>query len=142
MTKARTDKKVKIHYTCKLNEGTVVESSRCGEPVELMLGQGELLPGLEEAVNLMEPGQSETVVVPVDLAHGPRRQELIREIPLAEFPDHARPQVGQQIECERSDGELTTVSVAAVSGSSVTIDGNHPLAGKDLVFELKLIEKA
>jgi peptidylprolyl isomerase len=142
MAKARTGKKVKIHYTCKLNDGTVVESSRRREPVELMLGQGQLLPGLEEAVEAMEPGQSETVIVPADQAHGPRRDELIREIPLSQFPDQAKPQVGQEIECERSNGERTTVSVAAVSESSVTIDGNHPLAGKDLVFELELFEVA
>jgi len=142
MAKARTGKKVKIHYTCKLHDGTVVESSRRREPVELMLGQGQLLPDLEEAVEAMEPGQTETVVVPADQAHGPRRDELIREIPLSEFPNHAKPQVGQEIECERSDGEVTTVAVAAVSASSVTIDGNHPLAGKDLVFDLELFELA
>jgi len=141
---------MKMHYTCKLNDGTVFGSSRQGEPIELRLGQydintffvleGELLSGLEAAVKEMGPGQSGTVVIPADQAHGPHRQELTREIPREEFANHFQPQVGQRMKVERSDGGPATVSVTAVSEAGVTIDVNHPLAGRDLTFELEVLE--
>ncbi|MBN2132552.1 MAG: peptidylprolyl isomerase [Sedimentisphaerales bacterium] len=131
---------MKIHYTCKLDDGAVVASSREKEPIEFTLGRGQILPGLEEAVRGMETGESKTVRVPPEKAFGPHRKDLIEEVPRGDLPDHIEPQVGQRLTLDRSDGGCVTVTVADVSESTVTLDANHPLASTDLNFELDLLE--
>lgn len=140
MTQAIIGKCVKIHYTCKLDDGAVVASSREKEPIEFTLGRGQILPGLEEAVRGMETGESKTVRVPPEKAFGPHRKDLIEEVPRGDLPDHIEPQVGQRLTLDRSDGGCVTVTVADVSESTVTLDANHPLASTDLNFELDLLE--
>ncbi len=140
MTQANTGKRVKIHYTCKLDDGAVVASSREDEPIEFTLGQSQVLPGIEEAVSGMEAGESKTVRIPPEKAFGPHRKDLIVEVPRDRFPNHIEPQVGQRLTVDRADGESTTVTVAAVSESKVHLDQNHPLADADLTLELELLE--
>ncbi len=136
---AKQGDKVKIHYTGKLDDGDVFASSKNKGPIEFTLGQGQVMPGIEESVEGMKPGESKTVTVPSDKAYGPRRQELMQEIPKKEMPGDIKPEVGQRLNVKWSDGKETAVSVIDVSETSVTIDANHPLAGKDIVFELELV---
>jgi peptidylprolyl isomerase len=140
MTQATLGTKVKVHYTCKLNDGAVVASSRKQQPIEFVLGRGQILPGIEEAVSGMEAGQSKTVRVPPEKAFGPHRDELIEEIPRENFPQHIEPQVGQRLTVDRANGRSTTVTVAEVSERTVKLDVNHPLSNTDLTFELELLE--
>lgn len=136
---AKQGNKVKIHYTGKLEDGDIFASSKNKEPIEFTLGQGQVIPGIEEAVEGMETGESKTVNIPPDKAYGPHRDELTQEIPKKEMPGDIKPQVGQRLNVKWSDGKETPVSVTDVSETSVIIDANHPLAGKDIVFELELV---
>jgi len=140
MTQANAGTTVKIHYICKLDDGAVVASSRQQDPIEFILGRGQILPGIEEAVEGMETGESKTVRIPPDKAFGPRHEELIEDIPRDQFPDHIDPEVGQRLTVDRKDGQSMTVTVAGVSDSTVKLDANHPLAATDLTVELELLE--
>ena len=140
MAQAKQGNTVKINYTGKLDDGTVFASSGEQEPLEFTLGQGQIIPGVEEAIDGMSPGESKTVKVPSEKAYGPYEENLKREIPKDQFPDDIEPYVGQRLRIEHADGAPAIVSVAAVSESSVTIDGNHALAGRDLTFELEVLE--
>ncbi len=136
---AKQGDKIKLHYTGKLESGDIFASSKNREPIEFTLGQGQVIPGIEEAVEGMQPGESKTVKVPPDKAYGPHRDELTQEIPKKDIPGDISPQAGQRLNVKWSDGKETAVSVTDVSEASVTIDANHPLAGKDIVFELELV---
>lgn len=140
MTQAHSGTTVKIHYTCKLDDGAVVASSREHEPIEFTLGRGQILPGIEEAVDGMATGESKTVRIPPEKAFGPHREELMEDVPRAQFPEHIDPQVGQRLTVDRRDGRSMTVTVAEVSESVVKLDANHPLADTDLTLELELLE--
>ncbi len=140
MAHARTGNKVRLHFTGKLDDGTVFATSTDSEPIEFTLGQNQVLPGLEEAVEGMATGESKTVKIPSDQAYGPRRDDLTQEIPKEHLPADLRPQVGQRLQIDRRDGDSVIVSIAAVSDAAITVDANHPLAGKDLTFDLEMIE--
>lgn len=140
MTQANTGSKVKVHYACTLDDGAVVANSREQEPIEFVLGQGKVLPGIEEAVQGMETGESKTVRVPPEKAFGPHRKELMEEVPREHLPDDIDPQVGQRLTVNHPDGQSTVVTIAEVSESAVTLDANHPLANTNLNFELELLE--
>jgi len=140
MTRAKIGKRVKIHYTCKLDDGAVVASSKEKEPIEFTIGRNEVLPWMEEAVHGMETGESRTVRIPPHRAFGPHREELIADIPRDRFPDHITPEVGQRLTVDRADGESMVVTVVAVSESKVYLDTNHPLAKEDVTLELELLE--
>ena len=140
MGQAKNGNKVKLHFTGKLDDGTVFASSADSEPIEFTLGQHEILPGLEEAVEGMAIGESRTVKISSEQAYGQRREDLTQEIPKEHLPADLAPEVGQRLRIDRPDGEPVLVSVAAVSDATITIDGNHPLAGQDLTFELEMVE--
>ncbi len=140
MSQAQNGDSVKVHYTGKLEDGSVFDSSVDGQPLEFQLGQEQLIPGLEKAVVGMEVGQSKTVEIPADEAYGPHRQELVLVVARAEFPDEIEPKVGEQLRVQQPDGREFQVKVTDQSDDSVTLDGNHPLAGKDLTFDLQLVE--
>ncbi len=134
---------VKVHYTGKLNDGSVFDSSEDREPLEFTLGGGQLIPGFEKAVNGMEVGDSTTVDIPVDEAYGKRRDELELEVSKAELPGDAEPEVGMQLQMKQQGSERTIpVRITEVEEEKVTIDANHPLAGKDLTFDIEVVEKA
>lgn len=104
------------------------------------MGEGRVIPGFEEAVTRMEPGDEVTVTIPAEQAYGPRRDELLIALDRTDFPQHIQPEVGQQLQLRQDDGEVAIVTIAEVSDSQVTIDINHPLAGEDLTFDLQLVE--
>jgi peptidylprolyl isomerase len=140
MNQAKSGDRVKIHYTGKLNDGTVFADSKKSEPLEFTLGAGQIIPGVDEAVQGMEPGQSKTVTIPPEKAYGPRQEGLTKDIPKGDLPEGMQPQVGQSLKVDRPNGEPMIVSITAVSDSNITVDANHPLAGKDLDFKLELLE--
>jgi FKBP-type peptidyl-prolyl cis-trans isomerase 2 len=108
--------------------------------MELTVGEGRVIPGFEEALTGMEPGDEKTVTIPAEQAYGPRRPDLMISMDRTEFPEHIEPKVGQELQVRKNDGEVAVVKVADVSDRQVTIDANHPLAGEDLTFDLELVE--
>ena len=132
---------VKVHYTGKLNDGSVFDSSQDREPLEFTLGEGQLIPGFENAVTGMEEGDSTTVDIPIDEAYGERRDDLELEVAKNELPDNVEPEVGMQLQMQQQEsGEAVPVQITKVEDEKVTLDANHPLAGKDLTFDIELVE--
>jgi peptidylprolyl isomerase len=131
---------VRVHYTGRLADGTVFDSSEESGPLELTVGDGEVIPGFEEAVVALQPGEQRTVTIPADQAYGPHLPELVVSVDRAEFPSHIDPVVGQALQVPQEDGGAAIVMVAEVSASQVVLDANHPLAGEDLTFDLQLAE--
>jgi len=140
MTAVKSGDKVKVHYTGRLHDGTVFDTSAEGEPLEFQLGAGEIIPGFEQAVLGMSPGDAKKVDIPVEAAYGPRNEAMVIEVERGQFPTEFEPEVGQQFQLPQQNGQMTIVTVTAVSDGSVTLDGNHPLAGEHLAFEIELVE--
>ena len=140
MAKAKNGDTVKVHYTGKLEDGTVFDSSESREPIKFTIGEGNVIPGFEEAVVGMSPGESKAEKVPADQAFGPYREELVVEINRGRIPERVDPKVGKRLQVQRDDGGVTEVLVTGVTESKVTLDANHPLAQNDLVFDIQLLE--
>ncbi len=131
---------VKVHYTGTLEDGTTFDTSVEREPLEFTLGQGMLIPGFEEAVKGMQVGQSKTVTIPSEGAFGPHLDDLVLVIEREQLPENLDLEIGQQLQRQGTDGRTTVVIITEVSEMTITVDANHPLAGKDLTFELELVE--
>ena len=142
MAQAQAGDKVKVHYTGTFDDGTVFDSSDGRDPLEFTLGEGMVIPGFDEAITGMEPGEEKDVHIPVDKAYGPRRDDLSFSVPRSQVPDGMDPKVGDRLQVQRKDGEAAVVTVAAVDEDEITLDANHPMAGKDLNFKLNLVEIA
>ena len=139
MAQAKNGDTVKIHYTGKLEDGTVFDSSEGREPLEFKIGEGQVIPGFEQMVVGMEPGQSKTETIPMDQAYGPRDAQMIVQVDRSQLPPDLNPEVGQELYVQQPGGITVPVMVVDVNPSSITIDANHPLAGENLVFEVKLV---
>lgn len=142
MAQAKDGDVVKVHYTGRLEDGTVFDSSVDRAPIEFRLGEGQIIPGFERLVRGMQVGESRSAAIPVEDAYGPRRDEMVLQVGHEHFPDDLNPSVGQRLEMEREDGEVLQVTVTDVSDAGVTIDANHPLAGHALKFDVELVEIA
>jgi peptidylprolyl isomerase len=168
MAQAKTGDKVKVHYTGTLEDGSVFDTSEepieqpndpscgcsgrknaddgcgCGSssigPMEFVIGAGQLIPKFESAVIGLEPGQSITVSIPADDAYGQRAEEMVAVIERSEIPADINPEPGQQMEVILQDGSPLPVLVTEVTDTTITLDGNHPLAGRDLTFSIRLVE--
>jgi peptidylprolyl isomerase len=140
MGQAKPGDTVKIHYTGKLDDGTVFDSSVDREPLEFTLNSGQVIPGFDQAVVGMSPGETKTEKIPMDQAYGPYREEMVVEVSRQQMPPELQPEVGQQLQVQQTDGQTIPVVVAEVTDSTVTLDANHPLAGEDLTFEIQLVE--
>ena len=139
MAEAQNGDKVKVHYTGKLEDGKVFDSSADREPVELTLGEGQVIAGFENAVVGMNPGESKTVVIPVADAYGPYQEEMVVNVTRDGIPDDVQPQLGEILLMRSPEGQEYRVMVKAISEDSLTLDGNHPLAGKELTFDIELV---
>jgi peptidylprolyl isomerase len=139
MQRAKPGDTVRVHYTGTLGDGTVFDSSRGGEPLEFVLGKGQVITGVNDAVTGMQVGEEKTVTVAAEDAYGPHRNELTVTVGRDQFPDEIQPAVGQQLQMTRA-GEAFRVTVQEVAGDAVVLDANHPLAGEDLNFALELVE--
>ena len=131
---------VKVHYTGTLEDGTTFDTSVGSEPLEFTLGESRMIPGFEGAVKGMQVGQSKTVVIPAEEAYGPYRDDLVLVIKRDQLPEGMDPEVGQQLPMQQTGGGTVVVIVTDVSEETITVDANHRLAGKDLIFELELVE--
>ncbi len=140
MEKAKNGDTVRVHYTGKLGDGRVFGTSVGREPLELTLGERDVIAGFQDAVVGMAVGERKTIQIGPDHAYGPHRQDLIIEVERGVLPPNVEPEVGQRLEYRQPDGEAMPVTVTNVSESTVTLDTNHPLAGKQLTFDLELVE--
>jgi peptidylprolyl isomerase len=132
--------RVKVYYSVKLDDGTVVDSTPEHEPFVFVTGLGKVIPGFESAILGMSPGTSKTVKVSVEDAYGPYYEELLTELDRSGFPDDFKFEVGQHLEMPTPDGGYNIVTVLKVSDKTVTLDRNHPLAGKELTIDIQLLE--
>lgn len=140
MSKVEDGNTVKVHYTGTLKDGSVFDSSAEREPLEFKLGEGQLIPGFEKAVIGLEEGDKTNVDIPVEEAYGEAREELVINVPKDQLPDDVEPEIGMQLQVNQPDGQPVPVRIAEISDDELTLDANHPLAGKDLSFEIELVE--
>ena len=140
MSQVKTGDTVKVHYTGKLDDGTVFDTSAEREPLEFTIGEGRLIPDFEQAVVGMEPGESKNIQIAAENAYGPYHEEMVIVIERKDIPEGLDPQVNQKLQVQQQNGQPFVVTVTEVSESSVTLDGNHELAGKDLTFDIQLVE--
>lgn len=140
MSQAAAGKTVRFHYTGSLADGTVFDSSIERDPLEVTLGAGQIIPGVDRALTGMAPGDDKKVTLPAEEAYGPHREELIHEVGRERLSPEMKVDVGDRLEGTDASGRRLQLTVVDVNDQSVKLDANHPLAGEDLTFELKLVE--
>lgn len=141
MTAVKAGDTVRIHYTGTLSDGTTFDSSRGREPLEFTLGSGQIIPGLERAIDGMAVGETRQVEVPMNDAYGPVQDDARQAVPRAQIPEHIPLDPGTQLQMRDPSGQTMPVRVAEVDAETVVLDANHPLAGEDLKFDVELVEK-
>ena len=142
MSQAKDGNTVKVHYTGKMESGEVFDTSKDREPLQFTLGGGNIIPGFDKGVMGMETGEKKTITIPPDDAYGPKRDDLVANVNRADFPENITPEIGQQLQMEQPDGTTMNVVITEMSDQKVTLDANHPLAGKTLIFDVELVEVA
>ncbi len=140
MPEAKKGDQVSIHYTGRLNDGTVFDSSDGSEPLVFVLGTGQVIPGFETAVMGMNAGDSKTVKILAREAYGARAEDLVMNVDRGQIPEELDIEVGQRLQMEKPDGETMRVTVTSITDEIVTLDANHPLAGEDLTFDITLVK--
>ncbi|MBI2669323.1 peptidylprolyl isomerase [Candidatus Woesearchaeota archaeon] len=130
---------VTLHYTGTLADGATFDSSAGREPLQFTVGSGQVIEGFDKAVQGMQQGQKKTFTIPADEAYGQPRPEQIQAVPRNKFPAKPEPQVGLQLVMQ-SQGQQIPARIVKVDADSITLDLNHPLAGKDLTFAIEIIE--
>ena len=139
---AKAGDKLRIHYTGRLDDGTVFDNSEGRDPLEFTVGNGEIIPGLERAMIGMEVGESREVTVAPEEAYGARDDQRVQSVPREAIPDSIPTEPGTQLSMKTQDGQTIPVVVSNVTDSHVELDANHPLAGKTLTFDVTLVEIA
>jgi peptidylprolyl isomerase len=142
MSQATAGNKVKIHYTGTLEDGSQFDSSEGREPLEFELGSGQVIPGFDNAVEGMAVGESKSVSIAPEDAYGPRVEQAIQEVPKSALPPDLEPEVGMRLQAQGQGQQTLQLTVTEVGDETITVDGNHPLAGKTLNFEISLVEIA
>jgi peptidylprolyl isomerase len=149
MAQAKQGDTVRVHYTGRLTSGEVFDSSVCSDdssgssdssPLEFTIGEQQVIPGFENGVIGLAPGESKTVTIPVDQAYGQHNQDMVAVVPRDQVPPHIVVELGSQLELTQEDGQAFNVVITDVTDSTITLDANHPLAGRELIFDLKLVE--
>ncbi|MCF4101522.1 peptidylprolyl isomerase [Gillisia sp. M10.2A] len=140
MSQVKQNDTVKVHYTGKLADGQVFDSSVGKDPIEFTLGQGQLIPGFEKGLIDMQLNEKKTINIPKEEAYGEPRQELIQEVDKSQLPEEITPEVGMGLVSKGPDGQEMNLLVSEVKENSIVVDANHPLAGKDLIFDLEVVE--
>ncbi|AEA33919.1 FKBP-type peptidyl-prolyl cis-trans isomerase [Hippea maritima] len=137
--KVETGKTVQMHYVGKLEDGTIFDSSENREPLSFVFGEGSIIPALETELEGMEEGQKKTVKVKADDAYGQRDPNAIQSVPRSQLPENIEPKVGMQLLAQMQNGNIP-VTIVEVDEENVVIDFNHPLAGKDLIFDVEIVK--
>ncbi|MCC5871361.1 MAG: peptidylprolyl isomerase [Gammaproteobacteria bacterium] len=140
MAEAKQGDTVRVHYTGQLADGTEFDSSRDRDPLEFQVGSGQVIAGFESAVAGMAVGDSCTTTIVAEEAYGPRRDELVVDVDRSQLPGDMDLEVGQALQVKDQNDQPFVVHVAAVADDAVKLDANHPLAGRDLTFEIELVE--
>jgi peptidylprolyl isomerase len=130
---------VKVHYTGKLTDGTVFDASPADRPLNFIIGKQEVIPGFEAAVAGMYLGENKSVTVPAEQAYGPHHERYVETLERSRLPAGVELQVGRQLEVTSANDERLLLLITALTETTVTLDGNHPLAGKDLHFDIELL---
>jgi FKBP-type peptidyl-prolyl cis-trans isomerase 2 len=131
---------VKVHYTGKLEDGTVFDSSVSREPLGFTLGDGNMIKGFDAAVYGMVIGDKKTVNIPAAEAYGERRDDMMIEVPISQVPPDIQPEIGQQLMLQGQGGQPMPVTVVELTDEKIVLDANHDLAGKDLIFDIELVK--
>ena len=139
MVQAKKGDKVKVHYTGKLEDGSVFDSSGGDSPLEFTLGQGQVIPGFDQGVLGMEPGESKVLNIPVDQAYGPHNPDAVFEIDRSELPPDIPLEVGLRMQGNQPGGRVAEITIVEFDDAKVKMDSNHPLAGQALTFDIKLV---
>jgi FKBP-type peptidyl-prolyl cis-trans isomerase 2 len=140
MSVASKGNTVKVHYTGKLKDGTVFDSSEDREPLEFIVGDGKMIKGFDAAVQGMSVGDDKSVTIPCAEAYGDKREDMMLDVPREQVPPEIKPEIGMDLSIQNQAGQPTPVKVVHVDEEKITLDANHPLAGQDLVFDIKLVD--
>lgn len=140
MSQVKENNTVKVNYTGKLSDGQVFDSTAGREPVEFTLGQGQLIPGFEKGLIDMKLNEKKTITIPKNEAYGEMKEGLRHEVKRTELPQEVTPEVGMGLVSKTPDGQEMNLHVVEVNEESIIVDGNHPLAGQDLIFDLEVVE--
>jgi len=140
MSLVKENDTVKVHYTGKLSNGQVFDSSLKREPLEITLGQDMIIPGFEKGMVNMKVNEKKTINIPFAEAYGDVQKELFHEVKKDQLPEEITPEVGMGLSSKNPDGSEVQLRVAEVKEDHIIVDANHPLAGQDLIFDLELIE--
>ncbi len=139
MSAAKSGDTVKIHYTGTLDDGTQFDSSAGREPLEFLLGGGQVIPGFDAAVEGMGVGESKNIRIEAASAYGERHDELVQAVPRDALPAEITPEVGMALQSQSPEGQIMNLVIVEVSEETITVDGNHPLAGQALTFDIELV---
>lgn len=139
MQQVKNGDTVRVHYHGRLTDGTTFDTSEGRDPLEFEVGKGMVIKGFDDALVDMAIGEKKTVNIPVDHAYGQRNNDMMMEYPKAEFPDDMTPEVGQELQMSDNSGNVFPVKIAEVNENTVLLDANHPLAGKDLIFDIEVV---
>jgi len=140
MQQVKSGDTVKVHYHGRLTNGNTFDSSEGRQPLEFTVGSGMVIKGFDNGVLGMNVGDKKTVEIPVHEAYGPKDPQMVIDFPIDRFPPNIKPEVGMQLNMSNAAGQQFPVTIVEVKDDSVTLDGNHPLAGEPLIFDLELVE--
>jgi FKBP-type peptidyl-prolyl cis-trans isomerase 2 len=140
MKTAQEKDQVKVHYKGTLKNGEVFDSSEGREPLEFTIGEGQVIPGFDVGVKGMQVGEEKTINIVADDAYGQVREELIQDVEKSALPEDINPEIGLKLVSKTQDGKEIPLIVTEVKDNAITVDANHPLAGEDLTFNVKLVE--
>jgi FKBP-type peptidyl-prolyl cis-trans isomerase 2 len=131
---------IKIHYHGRLSDGTTFDSSEGRSPLEFTVGSGSVIKGFDDGVQGMNVGDKKTIEIPFLQAYGPEDPSMIIEFPVDRLPEDLKPEIGMQLNMNNAEGQQFAVTVTDITDENIILDANHPLAGKDLIFDLELVE--
>ncbi len=141
MAKAKKGDNVTVHYTGKFEDGKVFDTSLDGHPLSFELGSGNIIQGVDDAVEGMEPGESKTVIIPPDKAYGEYQKELVIKMDVSKLPPDADPQIGQKLSANHTgNNSKITFTIVDIEENILTLDANHVLAGRNLTFDIELVK--
>ncbi len=140
MSQVKKDDTVKVHYTGKLDNGQVFDSSLERDPIEFKVGEGKMIPGFEKGVLEMKLNEKKNISIPSEEAYGEVQKDLFQEIPKSQLPEDIKPEVDMALAAQMPDGSQRQLRIAEVKEDAIVVDANHPLAGKNLNFEIEVVE--